>query len=142
MKKENCWEIKRCGQGPDAKNDCPAARDSSLHGIHGGTNAGRACWVVAGTCGDIAATGQFAKQLKDCLRCDFYKGVESAERSSAPGFSATRLGMLRTLQNGKSPIHAPSGNGSVDTKLLDEFALEVQKMMEKQNSTAMGGEKK
>jgi hypothetical protein len=136
MNKENCWEIKRCGRGPSGKNDCPAAKDSTLHGVHGGTNAGRACWVAAGTCGSSAATGEFAKQLKDCLRCDFYKAVEAGEKNVETGFSATRLGMLRALQNGKSADHAPAskGNGSVDANLLDEFAQVVQKMMAKENA--------
>jgi hypothetical protein len=136
MKKENCWEIKRCGRGPDGKNDCPSAKDSTLHGVHGGANAGRACWVVAGTCGGSAVTGEFAKQLKDCLRCNFYKSVEADEKSSETGFSATRLGMLRALQSKKPADVTPTskGNGSVDTNLLDEFAQEVQKMMAKENA--------
>ncbi|MDH4164450.1 MAG: hypothetical protein OEW15_17440 [Nitrospirota bacterium] len=28
---------------------CPAAAEEALDGVHDGTNAGRSCWVVAGT---------------------------------------------------------------------------------------------
>lgn len=133
MKKQNCWEIKRCGRGPDGKSDCLAANDSTLNSIHGGTNAGRACWIVAGTCGGSAVTGEFAKQLKNCLRCDFYKLVETSEKDSEHGFSATLLGMQRILQNGKSSHqgNTSKGNGRVETDLLDEFAQEVKKLMAK-----------
>ena len=135
MKNENCWESKRCGRGPDGKNDCPAAKDSTLNGVHGGVNAGRACWVAAGSYCGSTVTGDFARQMKDCLRCDFYKTIEADEKTSESGFSATRLGMLRALQNGKkSQVSTNEGKSGVDENLLDEFAQEVQKMMAKEQS--------
>ena len=140
--KKNCWDVKRCGRGPDGKKDCLAAQDSTLNGVHGGINAGRACWVSAGTRGNSATTGEFARQLKDCLRCDFYKLVASEEQSTDCGFSATRLGMLRTLQNEHQSRHAAmkKEDGSIDANLLAEFAQEVKKMMADTNAATTEGE--
>jgi hypothetical protein len=56
-KKLNCWEFKKCGReagGAKAKElgVCPATEDEKLNTVHGGKNAGRSCWVLAGTmCG-------------------------------------------------------------------------------------------
>ena len=55
--KINCWDFKECGKKANGNHTkehdtCPAFLNSKLDGIHGGTNAGRACWIVAGTkCG-------------------------------------------------------------------------------------------
>ncbi len=83
--KKNCWEIMACGRGP-AGNDgagedvCPAALAGALDGVHGGTNGGRACWVVAGTfCGGVVQ-GQFARKYFDCRACAFYEQVRGEEK--------------------------------------------------------------
>jgi hypothetical protein len=130
MKKQNCWDFKKCGRGPDGKKDCPAAKDSMLNGIHGGMNAGRACWASAGTNGPSAATGTFAIVLKDCLRCDFFRLVRTEEQNSDDGFSATRLGMLKLLQQGTPSQSAPrsTGNGDIDADLKDEFVQELKRL--------------
>lgn len=84
-RKQDCWEFMECGRGPGSVREsrttqCPASRDSRLHGTHGGRNAGRACWVVAGTmCGDTAA-GTFASKFRNCRQCPFYALVKSEER--------------------------------------------------------------
>ena len=129
--KKNCWDVKRCGRGPDGKKDCLAAQDSTLNGVHGGIKAGRACWVATGTRGNSATPGEFAWQLKNCFRCDFYKLVASEEQNTEYGFSSTRLGMIRTLQIMYQSRHAATNkeDGSIDANLLDEFAQEVKKMM-------------
>ena len=82
--KQNCWEVKRCGRQPggvhfDDLGVCPAAVERKLDGAHGGKNAGRACWVVAGTLcgGEIQAT--FARKYQSCQHCDFYKMVQKEE---------------------------------------------------------------
>lgn len=54
MKKRNCWKFKNCGQEPGVKNahelgECPATTEKRLNGTFEGENAGRACWIVAGT---------------------------------------------------------------------------------------------
>ena len=96
--KRNCWEVKRCGRQPggEAAHElgvCPAATERKLDGVHGGLNAGRACWVVSGTMCRGSIQGTFAKKFSDCKQCDFYGMVKEDE---APLFklSATLLTML------------------------------------------------
>lgn len=129
MKKINCWEYKRCGRGPNEKNDCPASRDETLNGVHGGTNAGRACWVVAGTGADTVS-GTYALATRDCLRCGFFRLVESEQQGSEAGFSATKLGMLKILGNGKEGHESDqSAAVSLDMSLRQEFSAEVNKII-------------
>lgn len=80
----NCWEYKKCGREPGGKNVtelgvCPAATAKGMDGMHRGDNAGRACWVIAGTyCGGVIQ-GVYAAKIKDCAACDFFKGVVAEE---------------------------------------------------------------
>jgi hypothetical protein len=83
-KKINCWEFMKCGRqsgGEHAKDGgvCPASREARLDGIHGGNNAGRACWIIAGTMCGGEVQGSFAKKVRNCNVCDFYKQVEKDE---------------------------------------------------------------
>jgi len=83
--KRNCWEYKNCkrisaGNEASSSETCPAAIENKLHGIHGGKNAGRACWVVAGTFCGGTIQGTFARKFDTCEKCDFYKLVKSEER--------------------------------------------------------------
>jgi len=85
-KKENCWEYKKCGRAPggDRVNElgiCPVTKDSRLDKVHGGVNAGRSCWVVAGTFCGGKVQGVFAQKYKTCKDCDFYKKVLAEEGS-------------------------------------------------------------
>lgn len=78
---KNCWEVKKCGREPgghnvDSLGVCPAAEESKLDGAHGGRNAGRACWVVAGTLCGGEVQGTFAKKFSNCEKCDFYLTVQ------------------------------------------------------------------
>ena len=63
-KRLNCWEYKNCGYGPGiAKSNgmiCPTVLEGRLNGVHNGTQAGRACWVVAGTYCNGDVQGKFA----------------------------------------------------------------------------------
>jgi hypothetical protein len=77
LMKKNCWEVTGCGRERGGKKEnelglCPAAADERLHGVHGGMNAGRACWVVAGTFCEGEVQGTFAQKLGDCMKCDFF----------------------------------------------------------------------
>ena len=78
---KNCWEVKGCGResgGARAAEQgvCPAALQRRLDGVHGGVNAGRACWVVAGTlCGGVVQ-GDFARKYHNCIQCEFYREVQ------------------------------------------------------------------
>lgn len=82
--KKNCWEVKGCGREPGGKNAkelgvCPAATEEKIDGLHGGKNAGRACWAVAGTFCEGRVQGTFAQKYQDCSLCDFFKQVRKEE---------------------------------------------------------------
>ena len=103
MGKINCWEHKKCGRqpgGPKAQElgICPVTTCQELHGAHGGKNAGRACWAIAGSlCGDNIQ-GTYAQKLTNCWRCDFMNAVKLEEEPTPLGFSATRLGLDKSLE--------------------------------------------
>ena len=104
--KLNCWEFKKCGRQPggDKARDlgiCPVATQPELNGAHGGRNAGRACWVVAGSLCGGKIQGTYAQKLHNCWTCDFMKAVKLEEASSEFGFSASRLGMEHALKKTK-----------------------------------------
>ncbi len=99
----NCWEFKKCGRQPGGPKVadlgvCPAAVDSSLHHAHGGKNAGRACWAVAGSLCGGKIQGTYARKLLNCWRCEFMNLVKQEEEPGIYGFSHTRLGMERALR--------------------------------------------
>ncbi len=83
-KKLNCWEVMKCGRGPgeilsNKLKICPVAIEKRLDGKHGGRQAGRACWVVAGTFCGGKVQGTFAKKFNACKTCIFYKQVVEEE---------------------------------------------------------------
>lgn len=87
MAKQNCWEIKECGREPGGKNEselgtCPTTTESRLDGVHSGKNAGRSCWVIAGTMCGGKVQGTFVDKQPDCLECDFYRQVVEEEGDS------------------------------------------------------------
>ncbi len=61
---------------------CPAAVEESLDAVHDGANAGRACWVVAGTLCGGAVQGTFGVKYKSCEQCDFYQTVRAEEKAN------------------------------------------------------------
>lgn len=82
--KKNCWNYMDCGSQPnnlkfDELGVCPAIKDKRFDGIHGGINAGRACWMIAGTLCGGKAQGTYAQKYKSCIMCDFYKLVKKEE---------------------------------------------------------------
>ena len=72
--KKNCWDIMEC-----TKDDCPAKFEEKLNGIHDGINAGRACWVVAGTRCKGKVQGEYAQKFQNCSTCKFYLQVREEE---------------------------------------------------------------
>ena len=58
---------------------CPAATFKKLDGVHGGKNAGRACWVIAGTFCHGETKGCFAKKITHCHECEFYQEVRNED---------------------------------------------------------------
>ncbi len=104
--KLNCWEHKKCGREPGGNKTkelgiCPATVEQALNGAHDGKNAGRACWVVAGSLCGGRVQGTYAQKLSNCWRCDFMNLVKKEEAPGEHGFSATRLGMERVIQKQK-----------------------------------------
>lgn len=85
--KRNCWEVMNCGRGPGSAeaNLCPVSVEGRLNGVHGGRNAGRACWVVAGTlCDNGKPSGKFAQKMETCIQCPFYRLVRLEEEELRP----------------------------------------------------------
>ncbi len=84
--KKNCWDVMNCGFGPGNPDGrvCPAASEERLNGVHGGTNAGRACWVVKGTLCDEDESKTFARKMETCIRCPFYRRVRAEEVDLKP----------------------------------------------------------
>jgi len=98
--KQNCWGVKKCGreQGGQKESElgvCPVSTFIALNNVHGGKNAGRACWVVAGSLCGGKVQGNEAQKRTACWECDFFKQVKKEEDPTTVGFSATRLGMDR-----------------------------------------------
>lgn len=58
---------------------CPASQEVKLDKVHDGENAGRACWVVAGTYCEGERQGSFAKKYDSCEKCAFYQTVRQEE---------------------------------------------------------------
>jgi len=107
MNKVNCWEHMHCGRQPGGMKTqelgvCPVSTSKELNGAHGGTNAGRACWVIAGTLCNGKIQGSFAQKLSGCWRCEFFNTVKICEETSTTGFTATRLGIEKQLERRKS----------------------------------------
>lgn len=85
--KANCWEFKKCGREPGGLKAvelgvCPSAITSKYDGVHGGKNAGRICWVVAGTLCKGEVQGSFAQKIGNCQKCDFHLHVLSEEMNN------------------------------------------------------------
>ena len=97
--KKNCWEVKDCGRQLGGKNAremgiCPASMEARLDGTHGGKNAGRTCWVVAGTLCGGEEQGTFAKKFHNCETCEFYEKVKK-EEYPAFKFSSVLLAKIK-----------------------------------------------
>ncbi len=105
-RKLNCWEFKKCGRQPGGHKAaelgvCPATMHVELDGAHGGKNAGRACWAVAGSLCGGKIQGTYAQKLHNCWRCEFMNKVRQEEEPTELGFSHTRLGMEKSLEKQK-----------------------------------------
>ena len=110
--KLNCWEHKKCGRGPGGVNVqqlgvCPVTTANNLDTAHGGKNAGRACWVVAGSLCGGKVQGTYAEKLMNCWRCDFMNLVKQEEEGSSTGFSYTMLGVERSIEKQQVNIGSP-----------------------------------
>ncbi len=103
MKKKNCWEYMKCGRQPEghAVSDsgvCPVSVYEDLNGVHGGKNAGRACWAVDDSLCPELLRKTSEQKFSGCWKCDFYQSVKNEERSSRLGFIATHREMKLILK--------------------------------------------
>ncbi len=94
MIKLNCWEIKRCGRGPNGKRTrdlgvCPVAADISSNGINGGKNAGRICWDVPHTLCEGKVQNDFSQKAVSCVSCNVFNRVRAEE--GADNFSLLKI---------------------------------------------------
>ena len=121
MTKKNCWEHKNCGRQPGGHKAkelgvCPVTTHQVLHGAHSGTNGGRACWVVAGSLCGGKVQGTYAEKLSSCWRCDFMNLVKKEEEPAELGFSATILGMERSIAKQRSAAAMANGRVTMGKK--------------------------
>ncbi|MDK9708564.1 MAG: protein phosphatase 2C domain-containing protein [Desulforhopalus sp.] len=104
--KINCWQYKKCGREPggcmaDKDGICPAAAETALNTFNNGVNAGRSCWLVAGTFCDQQIMGTFAEKIDTCKNCSFYQRVQEEEHSfdTTQGnltlYAATHIGLVK-----------------------------------------------
>lgn len=85
MKKQNCWEFKRCGREPGGANVaelgiCPAVAETRVDGVNSGKNGGRACWAISGTFCEGKVQGTYAVKIGNCMNCEFYQKVQREEK--------------------------------------------------------------
>ncbi|MDZ4179408.1 MAG: hypothetical protein U1E29_09270 [Coriobacteriia bacterium] len=83
-RKLNCWEYQGCERGPGGSRvgesgQCPSSTSQTLDGSNGGTNGGRACWVVSGTLCDGVAAGDYESKRNECRKCALYRRVQVEE---------------------------------------------------------------
>lgn len=81
--KQNCWEFFKCGREPGGlravtEGVCPATNDQRCDRVNRGTNAGRSCWLVAGTLGAGPPSCDLVR-TQPCTRCDFFHLVQREE---------------------------------------------------------------
>ncbi len=87
------WGRKDSRQEPGGEKEaepgvCLVVTDPRLKGLHGGKNAGRACWALAGTLCGGEVQGTYAAKEENCLKCDFYKEVKDRAGNSFSGVLA------------------------------------------------------
>jgi nucleoside-diphosphate-sugar epimerase len=139
QKKLNCWEVMKCGRGPnDSPPDdlgiCAAAQETRLHGVHGGINSGRACWVVAGTYCGGRVQGTFAKKCEACKSCSFYQQVQEEEGNQA----LTTIVLLKKLKKPARIVDVSTrtfgiligGSGLIGGVLMHYFKTEAENEVE------------
>ncbi len=86
----------QCGREPggcraDDLGVCPAADNPVFNGLHQGKNAGRACWLVAGTFCNNKVQGSFARKKESCKNCEFYKKIHGTAGGDCLNLGTTRI---------------------------------------------------
>ncbi|MBF0465037.1 MAG: hypothetical protein HQK88_06475 [Nitrospirae bacterium] len=88
IRKLNCWEFHNCGREPGGKHVerfglCPVATATSFNGLHGGINAGRACWAILPSIGKKKES--YAAKIRRCTECEFHQLVIKEEEKYQSG---------------------------------------------------------
>jgi serine/threonine protein phosphatase PrpC len=133
--KLNCWEYMKCGRQPGGRNIrkagiCPAAAAAAFNGFNQGKNAGRICWLVAGTFCGGKPQGTFAEKYTSCRQCKFYRKVHAEESAtnqtidSMNIFAASHIGRVRKANEDRYLIRA-LGDGSILLAVADGLGGEV-----------------
>lgn len=108
MRKINCWEAQKCGREPGGMNSslgvCPVSMETALDGVHGGRQAGRACWIIGGTLCNNQVQGAFSKKFESCERCNFYQLVRQEEGTA---FTMSVI-LLHKVRGGFEPTQKAS----------------------------------
>ncbi len=134
-KKQNCWEYMKCGREPGGEKvaklgKCPVAVDPTFNEFNQGTNAGRICWLVAGTFCQGKAQGTFAEKQSSCRHCEFYKqvhaeeGVTKLSADTMSVFALTHIGLVRK-SNEDRYLTKKLSDGSVLLAVADGLGGEV-----------------
>lgn len=108
-KKLNCWELMACGRQPNGTRSkelgvCPAATESRVDGVNGGSMGGRCCWAIAGTLCNGEIQGTFARKSRACKECRFYLAVREEE---GLGFCLTGNVLAMLKEQEQPPPPAP-----------------------------------
>jgi serine/threonine protein phosphatase PrpC len=133
--KQNCWEFMQCGRQPGGENSrkhgiCPAASDTTFNNFNQGINAGRACWLVAGTFCGGKVQGTFAEKQLSCKRCRFYQKVHAEEGDTLQSvdnlniFAATHIGRVRKANQDRYLIKK-LGDGAILLAVADGLGGEA-----------------
>lgn len=122
MKKLNCWEHMKCGRHPGGHSAadsgvCPVSIYDELNGVHGGKNAGRACWTIDNSLCPELMRETPPKKFSGCWKCDFYHSVKNEELSSPHGFITTYREMKKIREKHCSADGvAPNNTSEVHTQ--------------------------
>ena len=125
----------QCGREPgghraEALGGCPAAENRAFNGLNQGENAGRACWLVAGTFCDRKVQGSFARKKESCKNCDFYRKIHGEEGISSLSIGATRIaahtysGVVKD-ENEDRYLIKPLADGTILLALADGLGGDV-----------------
>ena len=84
MHKLNCWEFMKCGKEEhgeklNGSGPCPVSVESSAHGLNGGVNGGRICWVITDILHQCDVNCSHVHHKSSCFSCEFRYKVTAEE---------------------------------------------------------------
>jgi protein phosphatase len=87
--------------------------------MNDGLNAGRSCWLVAGTACKGPASGIFAKEFENCRKCEFYKKLHAENNRISLGIknidivACTHPGLVQEANEDRYLIRTMEDNALV-----------------------------